>query len=117
MMRRRLIPRLILGLSLIGSWMGMSRVLWAEAFVVDPDAYYEVTYQLNEMQSRAVKSVKVAGIVKIGDREWLVIEPTNIPQRARGYIALERVSALLPMQPGGFSILDSAPAQALPQSP
>lgn len=82
---------------------------WAAALGLDPEGYYEVVYQLSETEARSIKPVKVLDLAKVGAREFVVIEPTNFPQKARGYIALERISAILPTQVTSFPRVDSTP--------
>ena len=82
--------------------------VWAAGeLTLDPDAYYEVTFQTSQSETRTVKSVKVVEVAKIAGHEFLVIEPTNVPQKARGYVAFERVSAILPTFFGGTPIVNS----------
>lgn len=85
----------------------MATPAWASSLGVETEGYYEVVYQLSDTEARSVKPVKALELVKIGGREFLLIEPTNFPQKVRGYIAFDRISAMLPTQVTGFPRVDS----------
>ena len=81
-------------------------VVWAEGeLTLDPDVYYEVTFQTSQSETRTVKPVKVLEVVKIANREFLAIESATLFRKTRGYVALERVSTILPSSLGGSPIL------------
>ncbi len=88
---------------------GFALPVQAAALGLDPDGYYEVLYQLSDTEARSIRPVKVLELIKIGAREFVVVEPTNFPQKMKGYIAFERISAILPTQVTGFPRVDSAP--------
>lgn len=96
-----------------GLWLSvvvLSGVGWAEEVALkevalDPEALYEVTYQVTEYESRTVKPVRALEVVQLGGREFLVIEPTSTPQPTQGFVALDRISAILPVRLGGVSII------------
>ena len=101
---------IVCSLVLVGVWGSALTPAWASALGLDPDGYYEVIYQLSNTEARSIKPVKVLELIKVGNRDFLVIEPVNFPQRTKGYLAFERISAILPTQVTGFPRVDSMPA-------
>jgi hypothetical protein len=72
---------------------------------LDSDALYEVTYQVTDTESRTIKPVRALEIIQLGSREFLMIEPTSTPQPTQGFVALDRISAILPVRLGGVAII------------
>ena len=79
---------------------------WSANVPIDEEGYYAVTFQVSDLEDRTVKPVSVLSLVEIGSRLFLVIQPHTVPQKALGYIALDRVTAILPVQLGGGTIVE-----------
>ena len=94
--------RALCALSLLGVALGVSPECWAESSAVDPEAYYTVTYEVNAFEVDTLKPAKVIGVTTIGSTAFLIVDVGG-PQKALGYVELDRVRALLPAQ-GLFSV-------------
>lgn len=105
MSRRSVSRALRMGLAIGGLLMCRQMPVGAEGLVINSEASYEVTYAVSQHEARTVKPVHIVGVETIGSREFLVIEPRTTPQTTRGYILLERISAILPVQLGGVPVL------------
>lgn len=93
------------GLGVLAAVVLSGRVALARAAEnppIDPDAYYAVTYELTEAEVQTIKPAKVLGVVTIGVKAFLAIDVGG-PQKAIGYLELDRVRTILPVQ-GVFSL-------------
>ena len=89
-------------LALLGVVLGISPHSWAESSAVDPEAYCTVTYEVNAFEVDTLKPTKVIGVTTIGSQAFLIVDVGG-PQKALGYVELDRVRAILPTQ-GVFSV-------------
>ena len=78
-------------------------VAWAaDVPGLDPETYYAVTYALNETDVQTIRPAKIVGLSTLGSKTFLVVDVGG-PQKAIGYLELDRVRAILPTQ-GLFSV-------------
>ena len=103
--RRVMQGSVIAGLLAAPSWAASGT---ADPLVVDPEAYYAVTYVTHTYEAQIIKPVKVVNVVMMGGQAFLVVDVGG-PQRAIGYLALNGVRTILPVQ-GFYSVEPSSSA-------
>jgi hypothetical protein len=68
---------------------------------VDEAVYYEIVYNTGANQASTIKRARVLDVLRIGEREFLVLESPSTNNPLKGFVSLEDVRSILP--PGSFS--------------
>lgn len=83
------------------AWLAGSGVAAAAVNGIDEAIYYEVVYNTGTQTAATIKRAKVLDVLRIGEREFLVLESPSTNNPLKGLVSLEAVRSILP--PGSFS--------------
>ena len=94
--RRSVFRPIAAGVAGVVSLCFAARPASAEVAGVNPETYYQIVYEVSEQEAKTISAARVAGVLKIGSREFLIIEPQGLPGIVSGYLDLEHVRSILP---------------------
>ena len=83
------------------AWLAGGQMAAAAVNGIDESVYYEVVYSTSNQSEATIKRAKVVDVLRIGEREFLVLESPSTNNPLKGLVSLEAVRSILP--PGSFS--------------
>lgn len=106
------------GMAIIWVLMVGTGSAWAAIPTIgDPEAEYDVTYQVNFFETQTLNAVKLADVVTMGSKEFLVIRRLVLKQEVTGFVDLEKVVAIIPQGIPLERTRHPATGPILPESP